>query len=57
MKVDASAELTTIRLWGLLWWSSGKESTLSMQGTRFHSRSGNQDPTCHGAAKPMHHGY
>ena len=34
MEVDASAELTTISSYGSPWGSSGKQSTLSMQGTQ-----------------------
>ena len=35
------------------WWSSGRESTFQCRGRGFDPQSGNQDPTCHGATKPV----
>ena len=39
---------------GLSWWLRGKESTLQMQETQVRSLI-QEDPTCHGATKPVHH--
>ena len=39
----------------LPWWSSGKESVFQCRGRGFDPWSGNYDPTCHGATKPVRH--
>ena len=41
---------------GLLWWFSGKEIYLSIQGTQVQSLIW-EDPTCCRAAGPVHHNY
>ena len=46
-----------VRILGLPWWFSGKESTLQCGGRGFDPWSGNWDPTCSGATKPTQHNY
>ena len=41
---------------GLLWWFSGKEIYLSIQGTQVQSLIW-EDPTCRTATGPVHHTY
>ena len=40
---------------GLPWWHSGWESTCQCRGHRFDPCLVQEDPTCHGATKPVRH--